>query len=574
MPNLKSLLEHESGVDVQIAALPLLTLPVRVPLTIVMRVLFGLMHGTPATGVQPRSDAATSLAGRLSHLISLLTKCPPAPADLNPAELETLFLELDPSGDQVKLLLAYAHFADLMPEIHRGYFSVVQVSHRRYSLSHKDGISATQEAEDILISELALAYSLRNHEIPHSTFDDYAKQKAGVLPGDSIATIKTLGKFFLENIFEPQFVSDEGLHAAMSVTHAEFNRFRAPLLAMATFAAEMAKAYQRRLAMRNDDEEAFEGWLHWLAPSFGLQFFRGYLITESGLTDTQVERLLSSFSVDLRNSEPAIDHARDGFFPPIWQLPDKLILCVDPTMLFTQTRNAIFSVQSTNKELFDNHVSKYLEPELIREAIEILAAIPDIQIIPDVDWKVGAQSGQIDLLLYDRASNAVFQIQAKAPLPPQGARLVQRLEGRIVEGLEQLRSFRNLPTEERDKILSHALGVPVSNYEMTDVLLARSCFGTSNIHKAVASSKLFSLGLLAGAVADCIESLTPSLPHLLTCYEELRSVLLKETQPRWERDVLSVGDLTLEIPLLRFDERAIDRLRRTFWRKHKLLAKP
>ena len=54
-------------------------------------------------------------------------------------------------------------------------------------------------------------------------------------------------------------------------------------------------------------------------------------------------------SVDFRAGKPSVKSARDGYFPPVWQLPGMLLLCADPVQLFTQLRNLLFSVQCTNK---------------------------------------------------------------------------------------------------------------------------------------------------------------------------------------------------------------------------------
>src|SRR5882724_4226285 len=48
--DLEQLLNHEASIDRLVEELPILRLPVRLPLSMVLRVLHGLVHGTPLTG--------------------------------------------------------------------------------------------------------------------------------------------------------------------------------------------------------------------------------------------------------------------------------------------------------------------------------------------------------------------------------------------------------------------------------------------------------------------------------------------------------------------------------------------
>ncbi|MBK9165895.1 MAG: hypothetical protein IPM24_00345 [Bryobacterales bacterium] len=572
MSDVSELVALEKEIDHKVAALPILREPVRVTLCALLRVLHSLMHGTPATATPPNREAATALAARLSHLVPLLASCPSGPTGVDAQQAMEVYAALDPTGEQLKLLISYAHFADVMPEVHRDYFSVGREAEHRFLLRHRSSKLASAEAEDILLSELALGFAITRHQIPAAVFDRMTKRKPGTLSGEGIIAIKTLNSHFQDHVFEVPLVTDDGLRSAIGVTYRELNRFRAALLAMATFANELALAYARVLAKLTHDE-AFGEWLHWIAPTWGLEFLRGYLITESGLSDEASERLLSLLSIDVRTNQPSILHARDGYFPPIWQLPGNLLLASDPAMMFIQARNLLFSVQQTDKKLFDDLVSHHLEPALVSFAARILNDVPMLHLQENVEWTGGGTKGEIDLLVFEETSNTALHIQAKAPLPPQGARMVQRLENRLEEGISQLGRFRKLPAADRDRIISQATGRSVYGVEVVDVLLARSCFGTAAICEEANGIRMISLAVLAGAVADCSETDQLDVRSVLNACEGIRHQLIQAAKLNWKHEHLRVGNLVdLELPLLNFDHKAVADMRYRVWRNHGALG--
>jgi hypothetical protein len=538
----------------------------------ILRVLYALIHGTSVTSVPPKLDAARSFAARMSHLVPLLANCPGEPTGADALDVLEAYHQVDPDGKQSKLLISYAHFADLMPEVRRDYFSVVHNGEQRFTLHHASTAIADAEAEDILLSELALGFQVQRHPFTDELFDRLPTGKVGQLSGEAILAIKALGTHYLDHAFEVSLVDDNGLRAAVGVTHEEFRRFRAALLGMAVFSSELAKAFQRRLTHNKKDNNAFEEWLYWLAPTWGSEFFRGYLITESRLADEQVERLLSMLSVDFRAGKPSVKHARDGYFPPVWQLPGMLLLCADPVLLFTQLRNLLFSVQCTNKKLFDDTVSRFLEPALVTAAQQILAPLGHLDIRANVDWTCRGQKGEIDLLVFHSAENVALHIQAKAPLPPQGARLVQRLEDRLDEGLSQLKRFRLLPEADRDEIISKATGRQVRSAKIVDAVLARSCFGTQSIREKAGAVKMLTLPILAGAASDCASVKQAGIEYLLQQCLILTEQLLRDAEPHWDVETLTVDELELKLPLLQFDEAAVARLRLHLWRDNMSLG--
>jgi Holliday junction resolvase-like predicted endonuclease len=128
----------------------------------------------------------------------------------------------------------------------------------------------------------------------------------------------------------------------------------------------------------------------------------------------------------------------------------------------------------TDKKTFNNVVSSHLEPALVEEAAKLLSELAGVEVRKNVNW----DKGEIDLLAYHEASNTAFQLQAKAGVPPQGARMVAQVESRTLEAAEQVNRFLSLSGDEKDEICSSAIGRTLSGVSWSSGILVRTCLGT------------------------------------------------------------------------------------------------
>jgi hypothetical protein len=119
---------------------------------------------------------------------------------------------------------------------------------------------------------------------------------------------------------------------------------------------------------------------------------------------------------------------------------------------------------------------------------------------------------------------------------------------------------------DRDRIISKATGREVKGAKIVEAILARSCFGTQSIRAKAGVVQMLTLPILAGAATDCASIEQAGLECLLQRCLVLTEDLLKEASPRWDVETLKIGELELELPLLRFDEAAVARMRLHLWR--------
>jgi hypothetical protein len=557
---LKELKAFEGTLDSKIATLPILALPIRPVLLAFHLALHSLFHGGAPASKGKNSLGGYSLAGRLGYLAALLAKCPAEPTGASAAEAFAAYADVDPDLSQTFLLSGYAHFCEIMPEVHRGYFSVGILNDGAFQLTHASAQFAESEAVDILLSELAIPTVSAPPPIEANAIDALAATMPRV---DQTEHNRILGAYmhhFHKHVLEEHVMGEEGLRLVLGVSADEFARFRAVLMGLAQFATDVAIALKGRIAAGRGDADALQAeFLEWISiywtESFVMTLARGM----TGIDAAVAERLFEFFSLDFRKTPPGVAHAGDGFFPPLARLPGGgLMIGPDLTQIFLQTRNAVYALQQIDPTRFDDLASKYLEPALLDSAESELTAIGGLEIRRSVHWA----GGEIDMLVFEPRTNSALQIQAKAPLPPQGARMVARLQTRVEEGFKQLSAFRKAGQPTIDQTVSRALGKPVSGVALGDALLARSCFGTHSVRSRAGNVALLTLPVLRALVDQHAQGRAPwDFSGFQAIVDAYVSTFVRSANPVWLDQPLSLDGTVVRVPMLQYDQGVIGRER-------------
>jgi hypothetical protein len=87
----------------------------------------------------------------------------------------------------------------------------------------------------------------------------------------------------------------------------------------------------------------------------------------------------------------------------------------------THEHNLLYVLNKRQRDHFNNIVSHHLEPMLLNDAVAEFSRVPNWLVEKNVRWS----RGEVDLLVFDPASNTVLQIQAKAAIPAQNARMTR-----------------------------------------------------------------------------------------------------------------------------------------------------
>lgn len=436
-----------------------------------------------------------------------------------------------------------------MPLVRRGGYTVARHA-SKFTLSHLSEDFVRHEENDILMSEMVLPHDLTP---PPNPIDDCKRMvKAWPhLPGDAvIAVLKGAYQHYLNNIFELPLLSDAAFKEGFDFEREDFIRVRAALMAYADFCLGMADAAELLSAKaftRPKREKLQKEVREWASPLLSRNHIVG---TAAGLSDVDpctAERIVDVFTIDLDNLETT--GAGEGFFPPFLKLGDSLLFSPHAIKRTMPERNLLYTISRKQNEKFNNVVSSHLEPALLDDAAQFLETLPGVEVRKNVNWR----KGELDLLAYHEGSNSAFQIQAKAGVPPQGARMVAQVESRTLEAVEQINRFLEADAEERGAICSSALGRKVSGVTWSSGVLVRTCLGTENAWNAINECVPLNPVLLRSAAS----SLSKSSDFIFTDIGEAVASQLASLRANavrgWERKGFSLFGEQIELPLLDLD---------------------
>jgi hypothetical protein len=546
----------EPQIDEQIAALPLFSQPIQATLSVLANAIFELLHGASRPATSETRANGGSFVGRMAYLANLLARCSGSPFTLRTVDAMRRIYEIDSNGAQLQRLAAYAHFSELMPQVHRDLYTIGR-SNNSFVLDFKPDF-ASAEAQDILLSELALGFGVAASYL-EGEFERLCEFPESKESKVDVNTLKTLYAHNLETIFDLPLISDAALVSLIGVPHANFEKFQAAVWATADYALGMAATLFRRWRKGGgiDNEIEYEAY-QWTLPCWDHEYTFSLWELLSGLPSLTVARLADAFAIDFTKGNKQTKRSGDGFFPPLILVPGAVMFVPDLVLNFVHLRNVLYGIQKADPKAFDKIVSKELEPKLLSVMAALFGKFHNVRVIKNVVWTSGETKGEIDLLVVDVKSKIALQLQVKAPLAPHGQRMVARLETRVQEGIAQLQRFRTLPAHEIDRIINQACCTNLTDIEILDVLACRAAFGTFAVRKELGNIHLLSLPVLALAQREFSDQQdTAQLTAVLDWCDKYIQQLPERAQAKWVRNQLNVEGTILDIPLLKLDDEAI-----------------
>jgi hypothetical protein len=552
---LEDLQEFEKQSDAAIAKLPLWQQPIRSILSLIYLSADGQYVGGRFNRKGPRNDeVGTAMITRMSYVARFFDKC----SRQTGVDVDNALSIVDSEFQtDIEQLLGYAHFCEIMPLVWRGFFSV----ERRpsgFALSHPNAEFVKHEEYDILMSEMVLPHDLTPPPYPIENCKRMVKAWPNI-PGDAlIEVLKGAYDHYKGNVFELPLLSDGAFQEAYDFSRTDFIRVRAALMAYSDFCLGMADAAEllsgravtrpRRAALQREVRE-------WVAPLLNRNHIIGVAAGVSGVEPSAAERIVDRFTIDLDNLNGS--GTGEGFYPPFLRLENALLFSPHAVKRTMPERNLLYSMVKIDKEKFDNVVSSHLEPALLNDAAEVLSGLSGVEIRKNVNW----ERGEIDLLAYHEASNSAFQLQAKAGVPPEGARMVAQVESRTLEAANQIERFLDLSDDEKDAICSKSIGRKLSGITWCSGIMVRTCLGTEKAWISIADYLPLNPILLRGAIKRLPEGSEFSFMRLEEIVKEELERLRSTAVLGWENKNFTLFGETIQLPLLNLDYRAISNFR-------------
>jgi Holliday junction resolvase-like predicted endonuclease len=504
----------------------------RLPLRSVLSQLFGVVDSISVGGRfdkvgQPDVQRGSDFLSRISYLAPFLSRCT---LDIG-SDAENALSAFRPRETlALPDLAAYMHLCELMPEVHRGYYRV-EVTEKGFALEHKNDDFRTYEERDILLTELSRAFRpLRN---PHdkAAFD----RLISTWPTDQFGTLLSsiMGGYrrYLSALMDTQYLPDSVYEESFSFSRDDFVRVRACLSAIGDSCLNMCDAAERQYmkASRSTARKRFSReYLEWVAPLLTTNFVYGTIQGTTGVSDDRIDAVLRPFTIDAESGD--FGAAGDGYLPPLVRIEESYLFSPYGLQVMLAERNLLYMLNRLDRTTFDNLVERHLEPQLLDEAALILETLPEVIVKKNVKYR----GGEIDLVAYDPGGHTAIHIQAKAAIPPQGARMTRQIESRTLRAIEQSNSFANQSPEVRDKVCSDVIGYEVRGVKWVPAILSRSGFGTARAWTTLGDITPLNVPLLRASCRKINED-GGTLASFAETTRVLFEGLVDETVERWRQ---------------------------------------
>ena len=483
-----------------------------------------------------------------------------------------LFTSVTGDGAVSRELVTYAHFCEIMPEARKKHYTIT----RRpggFDLHLPNQSFADAETRDVLLSELSLGFEAKDSPRVTMRYGLLSGRIEAIWPGQRgfgsrlhTEVLAELYEHAYSQLVEPPILNDQGFREAVGCGQEEFLRFRAAMLALARHCHQMSAWHRTAIRQGDTSNATINEYGEWVSVCWKKDFFYFMIGQMAGLIPEVTSGLLARYSVDCRTAQREVKHARDGFFPPLWLLDDFVFFSPDALGRFVSSRNLAFVLNQLEEDRFAAVISGHLEPQLVQTGLDLLSGIGGLESRPSFNWVSGRKKGEVDLLVYFPEANVAWHVQAKGAIPPQGARMIRALEDRVKEAVAQLKSFRELSTEEKERIIAQELGRDVRGVRIVDVVFLRSCAGTDRVWQLRGDAVYITLPLLAELARRA--KTTGSIGPLVDCgasVEQFMQDLIRAANPHWEQGSITLCGEEIKIPLLKFDHAVIARTQREVW---------
>lgn len=549
MPAREKLFALERELDQKVRELPVWGLPFQSIITALNISVDGLVSGDRFGTAKRNPEAGAALASRLSYLIPFFPFTSSSLGLSSPAE--ALSIVDQKHRDDLRAAVVYSHFCEIMPQVRNDIYSV-DITADRYSLGHANAEISDAEVSDIVLTEISLAHDYKRPPSVGRLLVGIAEAWPRVKASEFYECLNAYYQHFLSSVSEDELVFPADFLKTFGFSKDEFNAVRAALTAFSNLCLGLAQVQQQRWHLLSEGREAEryvagEECLEWVSPCLKEDFVLGIVQILTRANASSISAIARHLTLIADRPEDSV--YGDGFFPPLIQVNGHFLFSPHMIRLMLPERNLFYVINRRDKSEFDTKLSSSLEPKLISDAIACLRQCREFELIPNVKWS----KGEVDLFIYDRKHNHCIQVQAKAALPPQGARMTRNLQSRTIEGIKQLSRFNQLNAEERDAICSRALGRSVANVQWSSALLSRSGFGGAAAWRQFDEITPVNIALLKMVVSKIKSTGDVSATRLLYGLRKNFGKIKSRSVAGWQPETLNLFGVQIELPLLKLN---------------------
>ncbi|WP_421613993.1 hypothetical protein [Agrobacterium tumefaciens] len=447
---------------------------------------------------------------------------------------------------QIPQALVYGHFCEIMPEVRR-FGHVVSAFGNKIDISHKDAAFTKFEERDIVASELSTGFTEGDPKIDASLASRIMRAWPNAKETDILTLLDSAFRTYLEITREEEYLPNDQYEVAFGFSREEFAAVKAALSAVGFLCRNLSVAASAEAFKTPKQKNKWyrkAAW--WSAPVLFKTWIRAHIEKMTGFEVPVIDRVLEFF-VEPMSHSMAVVRSGEGYLTPLFEFQDHYLLSPPAVLLMMCERNLLYMKNKFDRDGFNDIVSQHLEPRLISDAEEVLRRVGGLQMRRNMILA----NGEIDLLVYCARTNTALQIQAKACIPAQGARMTRQIEDSTLKAVHQLEGVEALTSSERDTIIRNAFGVNVNGVSWSSGVLSRSSFGTSKAWQAIGSRAALNPSILRMLASDDSWkgdlTLIPGLTHTLF------DGLTKRTSKGWSKRSLRLSSYTVSLPMLDLD---------------------
>ena len=442
----------------------------------------GERFGTNKYNIEP----STSFSSIFSYLLPFLNYCK---KDFNENNFKSTFI-----NQMLKLnktLINYGLFSEVAPFVWREVYSA-KITGKNLKMDYKDNYYE-YEVKDSILTSIATGFSasndLENAELYDKCINILINSNVDLTEKLQIQETKNSKEWYKQYRFDDLTISQE-LYNDLGISKYEYIEFQSFWLGITTYYIKMYEAlvrYTRNTGNLNDNlVQIF--LIHFASPNLKKEYFYKNFKELIGIKEDRFLRLMNIFSLDIND----IYKTQDGHYPVFFEYKDLYLFSPFNVRVQLSPRNLLYLLNKNEKENYNNNISKYLEPQLIKYCINLLNNIPNLQIETNKKW---GTNGEFDIIAYDNSNNNILHFQAKASIPVEGARMTQNLESRIEEGIRQIERFNQQDSITKDSIVSKIFNKEIKNPKYIDIIVGWGGFGTYKIWESLNNKKITALNI-------------------------------------------------------------------------------
>lgn len=462
-------------------------------------------------------------------------------------------------------LFQYLHFCELMPQVRRGYFDISGDEAEGFHLVHKETDISIYEINDVIFADLARPF-VRENTLPFRLEID---EMVGAGTFDiSVELLQRLKVHYEEVSIDFFDVPDSVYDKIARANSHDFESLRNFMFALAEAHQAILLAIKRTSFPAENLELQDQLVKQQMFVEFPQHSLVDIINSNTGIEKEKISGLLEFYTLDLRSGSSSKStknvHCGDGYLPPIVKTENAYYFSPIAVKTFMSKRNFFYALLKKDENLFNDVVSANFEPQLIEKMNNDLLMLDGIEVRCNKCWEASSRNGEIDVLAYSLQLNKAIVFQVKAVIPPQGARMVRNVEERILEGVDQILSFRQLPTVDRDRIISEALGFEVVNVTTIDVILSSSCLGSVKAWSRIIGEKICGANypLLFLLIRESLDANEPDyLFDIQSWIKDKLDRIITESNMQWEEKEFQLFGTNIVFPSWSIDERPLRKIR-------------